>query len=70
MVFEQAYYALRQADGRAGWKALKVEAVALNAALRTRCGIPLAGASDQTMPAGAAACCSGSAALTRAAKSR
>ncbi len=56
LVFEQAYYALRQADGRAGWKALKVEAVALNTALRTRCGIPLAGAPDQTMPPGAAAC--------------
>ena len=56
MVFEQAYYALRQADGRAGWKALKVEAITLNTTLRTRCGIPLAGAPDQTMPSGAAAC--------------
>ena len=56
MIFEQAYYALRQANGRPGWKALKVEAIALNTALRTHCGIPLAGASDQTMPLGAAAC--------------
>ena len=36
MVFEQAYYALRQTNGRAGWKALKVEAVALNAAPSAR----------------------------------
>ncbi len=56
VVFEQAYYALRQADGRAGWKALKVEAIAFNTALRTRCSIPFAGAPDQTMPPGAAAC--------------
>ena len=56
MIFEQAYYALRQANGRPGWKALKVEAIAFNTALRTHCGIPLAGASDQTMPLGAAAC--------------
>ncbi len=56
MVFEQAYYALRQSGGRAGWKALKVQAVALNTALRARCGVPLAGAPDQTMPPGAAAC--------------
>ena len=56
MVFEQAYYALRQAKGRPGWKALKVEAVAFNTALRIHCGISLAGTSDQTMPPGAAAC--------------
>ena len=56
MVFEQAYYALRQANGRPDWKALKVEAIAFNTALRTHCGIPLAGTSDQTMPPGAAAC--------------
>ncbi len=56
VVFEQAYYALRYFHGRGDWKALKAQAVTFNTTLRTQCGIPLAGASDQTMPAGAAAC--------------
>ena len=56
LVFEQAYYALRHLYGKSGWKALKVQAVAFNTNLRKACNIPLAGAPDQTMPAGAPGC--------------
>jgi restriction system protein len=56
MVFEQAYYALRHALGRDSWKSLKAEAVTFNTDLRATCGIPQAGAPDQTQPSGAADC--------------
>ena len=41
--FVQAYYALRQQVGPAGWQALKMEAIAFGDQAPRQCGIPLFG---------------------------
>jgi predicted aspartyl protease len=44
LMFVQAYYAMRQQVGEAGWQTLKVEAVNFEDQTLQRCGIPLTGA--------------------------
>lgn len=51
LIFVQAYYALRQQVGEAGWKALKVEAVEFENTALEQCGIPTAGALPDNVPA-------------------
>lgn len=55
-VFTQAYYALRHATRRAGWKALTIQASMFDSGLRSTCGMPQVGAANQTMPRDAASC--------------
>lgn len=43
LMFVQAYYAMRQQVGEAGWQTLKVEAVNFEDQTLQRCGIPLTG---------------------------
>ncbi len=52
--YAQAYYALRQQVGAAGWKALTQEAIAFEHAAAAQCGIPDSGAPADT--AAAASC--------------
>ena len=54
--FEQPYYALRFLSGTAGWKQLKVQAIAMDAQLRQICNIPQPGNIDQPFPTNADAC--------------
>ncbi|MFT8444570.1 superinfection immunity protein [Acetobacter orientalis] len=54
--FDQVYYALRYLVGQDGWKDLKQQVILDENAANQRCGLPIPGAVDQTVPDGAAAC--------------
>lgn len=54
--FDQVYYALRFIVGPDGWKDLKQQVILDENAVNQRCGLPIPGLGDQTVPAGGAAC--------------
>lgn len=54
--FDQVYYALRQVVGKDGWKLLKQEVILDENAANESCGLPIPGATDQSIPSNGAAC--------------
>lgn len=54
--FDQVYYALRQVVGKDGWKLLKQEVILDENAANASCGLPIPGATDQSIPSNGAAC--------------